>query len=164
MNPNRREEEDDWPCSPTALIHLNGGPNSHERSGLRSTLSNSRNEYRGAFEAPGAEIPQRLIGLGERVAGRLRNDADRRRQLQEVEPVLPGEIGDRHELPLLPKQAIGKGRNVAHMDARANDSTAFANRLQRQGNEISGRRKDDRGVEGLRRYFVRAAWPFCAEP
>jgi hypothetical protein len=35
------------------------------------------------------------------------------------------EIGDRHEPPLFPEQPIRKARDVAHMDARANNAAAL---------------------------------------
>ena len=49
------------------------------------------------------------------------------------------------------------------MDARANDATALADRLQRQGHEVANGGKDDRGIERLRRHLVRSACPGRAE-
>ncbi len=58
----------------------------------------SGHENGGAFKPAGAEIGQGLVGLAERVAGGLGDDADLRDETQEIESILPREIGDRHEL------------------------------------------------------------------
>ena len=44
---------------------------------------------------------------------------------------------------------IGKAGDVAHVDPRADDATALADRLQGQGHEIAHDGKDDRSVERL---------------
>ncbi len=49
------------------------------------------------------------------------------------------------------------------MDTRANDATALADRLQRQGNEIADGRIDDGRIERLRRLLVGAARPCHTE-
>jgi hypothetical protein len=65
-------------------------------------------ENRGAFEPTGAEIGEGLVGLIERIACGLGNDADLRRQAEEIDPILPCQVGDPHELPLFPEQPIGE--------------------------------------------------------
>lgn len=84
---------------------------------------------RDAFESSGSEISKGLVCLGERIGRGLGDDADFRHQSQEIDSVLPREIGDRHEMPLPPKQAIGEAWDVAHMDSRTNDAAALADRL-----------------------------------
>ncbi len=91
------------------------------------------------------------------------DDADLRRQTQEIDGILPRQIGDRDELPLLPQEMIGEARNVAHVNAGADDAAALSHRSQRERDERADRCKDDRGVERLRRRLVRAAGPNCAE-
>ena len=54
----------------------------------------SGHENRGAFEPTGAEIGEGLVGLIERIACGLGNDADLRHLAQEIDAVLPREIGD----------------------------------------------------------------------
>src|ERR1700737_4740280 len=86
----------------------------------------SGHENGGAFKLAGAEVGECLVGLAERVAPGVGDDADLRDQPQEIESILPREIGDRHELPLFPEKPIGKARDIAHMDARQNDAPALA--------------------------------------
>src|SRR5262249_31299499 len=62
-------------------------------------------------------------------------------------------------LPLLPEQPIGKARNVRHVDATAAAPAALLHRLERHWNKRADRRKNDRGIEWLRRHLVRAAGP-----
>ena len=45
------------------------------------------------------------------------------------------------------------------MNAGANDAPAFANRLERQGDEVPNGREDDRRIELLRRQLVGATCP-----
>jgi len=54
-------------------------------------------------------------------------------EVKESGTVLPGEIGHAAQHPLFPKDVIGKGRNIAHMNASADDRSAFIRRLQGQG-------------------------------
>ncbi len=49
------------------------------------------------------------------------------------------------------------------MNPGAHDPTALANSLQRQGNKITDRRKDDRSIEWLWRHLFRAARPGRAQ-
>ena len=105
-----------------------------------------------------------MIGLVKRIGCGMGDDADLRSQTQKIDSILPLEIGDRHELPLFPKQTIGKARDVAHMDARADDAPALADRLQRQGDETTHDRKDDCGIERVWRHLVRSARPGGAQP
>jgi hypothetical protein len=85
---------DDTPLAP-ALI-LAGAP----IDGVRSILS--RDKHRGALEAAGPQISQRLVSLFQGISGRLGDYAHLGNQAQKIDAVLPCEIGDRHELPLLP--------------------------------------------------------------
>ena len=61
-----------------------------------------RHENCGAFESAGAQVGESLIGLLERIAGRLSYDVHLRGQAQKIIAILPCEIGDRQELPLFP--------------------------------------------------------------
>jgi hypothetical protein len=49
------------------------------------------------------------------------------------------------------------------MDSRANNAATLVDSLQRNGNEISDSRIDDRGIQRLRRHLVGSACPCCAE-
>jgi hypothetical protein len=66
------------------------------------TNRSSGNQNRGAFEAVRAEIGKGLVGMLERIAGGLGDNTDLGHEAQEINAVLPREIGDRHELPLFP--------------------------------------------------------------
>src|SRR3546814_17061246 len=54
----------------------------------------------GALEPSCSKVAQRLIGLIESIAVRMRDDADSRRQPEEVETILARQVRDRHDLPL----------------------------------------------------------------
>jgi hypothetical protein len=60
----------------------------------------SRNENCGAVETAGAEIGEGLVGLVEWIARGLGDDANLRHHVQEVDSVLPCEIGDRQKRAL----------------------------------------------------------------
>src|ERR1700722_2057672 len=49
------------------------------------------------------------------------------------------------------------------MNTGAHDPTALANSLQRQGNKVTDRRKNDCSIEWLWRHLFRAARPGCAQ-
>ena len=62
----------------------------------------SRHENGSALQASVAQIGERLIGGGERIARRLRLDAGLRRDGEEIHPITPREIGNRDDLALFP--------------------------------------------------------------
>ena len=86
----------------------------------------------------------------------------RRRERQKLLAVGAGQIGDRDDAALLPQKPIGERRDVAHVDAAADDPPALAHRRERRGNERADGREQDRGVERLGRRLVRSAGPFGA--
>src|ERR1019366_4192590 len=104
----------------------------------------SGHENGSAFEPPRTEIREGSIGLIEWITCGLGDDTDLRRKAEEIDAILPREIGDRNKLTLFPKEPIGKARNVAHMDACANDASPLADCFQRQRHQVANRRKDDR--------------------
>lgn len=63
-------------------------------------------ENRCAIGPAGAQIGERLVGLFERIERGFGDDADLRRQPQEIESILPCKVGNRYKLPLFPKQII----------------------------------------------------------
>src|SRR5208283_507132 len=89
-------------------------------------MRTSGHEDRGTFEAPGTQIGERPVGFLERVGRGLRDDADLRGEVEEIETVLARKVRDRHELSLFPQQLVWKARDVAHVDARADDTAPFA--------------------------------------
>lgn len=78
-----------------------------------------------------------------------------RGEREKLNSILPREIGDRDDPAFLPKQAVRKGRNVAHVNPGANDNAAFAHGRECGRHQLSNRRIDDRGIERFRRLFVR---------
>ena len=72
-----------------------------------------------------------------------------RRELQELLAVAAGEVGDRAQLPLAPEDLVRETRDVAHVDAGADDDAAGRERAQRGRHELADRREDDRRVERL---------------
>ena len=107
----------------------------------------------GGFES-GAEVGEGLISLVKRIGRGTGDDADLWCQMQEIDPILPREIGDRHELPLFPKQPIRETWNVTHVNPRANDASTLVNCFQSERHEIAHGRKNYRRVDWLRRHFV----------
>src|SRR2546421_650203 len=81
--------------------------------GLTTTL---RDYDRGAFEAPCAQIAQRLLGLIEPVGRDARAHRDFGGELQEVVAVLPRQVGHRADRSLLPQIGVGKAGDVGHVD------------------------------------------------
>lgn len=48
--------------------------------------------------------------------------------LEELDPIIAREVGDGEQLPLFPEYAVGKGRNIRHVNAGADHPSAFAHR------------------------------------
>ena len=82
---------------------------------------------------------------------------------EELHPVLARQIRDRADDPLVPEQLVGEGRDVAHVDPRADEDAAAGEVAERRGHELARRREDDRRVELLRRRPVGGAGPLAAE-
>ena len=120
-------------------------------------------EHRRPQDTPLSQRDERFGGLpkgNRRRPGsypRLRCDGE------EIQPVLPGEIGNRHQLPLFPQQAVRESRNIAHVYPRADDLAAPAHRAQCHRYQRSDRRVDDGGIERLGRHLIRSSGPFRAE-
>src|SRR5690606_11196017 len=122
-----------------------------------------RHQHRGAVEPSRAQVVERLVGLLERVRRRLRLHAGLRRHAQEGDTVLAGQVRDGQELALFPQQRVRETRDVAHVDAAADDAAALADGLEGRGNERPDRREQDGGIEGLGRGPVGAAGPGGAQ-
>ena len=75
----------------------------------------------------------------------------RRGEREELLAVAAREVRDRAERPLAPQEVVRERRDVRHVDARAHDRAALRDRRERGGDELAGRREDDRRVELLRR-------------
>ena len=97
------------------------------------------------------------------VAHGLGHDAGLARDIEELLPILARQVGDRDDLPLFPQQAIGKARDVGHVDAGADHAAAFAHRFQCRRHERADGREDDRAVERFGRRRVGGAGPAGAE-
>ena len=75
-------------------------------------------------------VAERLVCLLEIIGGHGRADRHTWREIEKFESVIAGQIGDRDDFPLMPEDIIGKLRNITHMDATTDNSTAFHRRLQ----------------------------------
>ena len=73
------------------------------------------------------------------------------------------EVGDRAHAALAPEQLVRERRDVAHVDAGADDGAALGERASAAGTSAPDRREDDRRVQLLGRRPVGAARPFGAE-
>ena len=114
-----------------------------------------RHDDRGAHEAPGAQVVERVRRAVERVRRDVRAHRDPRGELQELAAVRAGQVGDRAQHALAPQQLVRQRRDVAHVDAAAHDRPALADRAQRERHELAGGGEDERRVERLRRRLVR---------
>src|SRR3546814_16398803 len=61
--------------------------------------------------------------------------------------VCSSDLGHGENLALPPEISIGEARDVAHMDARADDPATLAHQLQGGGNKRTDWREDENGVE-----------------
>lgn len=82
---------------------------------------------------------------------------------QEARRVLAREIGDGHELTLLPQDAVGKRGDVAHVNASAHHPAAFLDRPQRRRHQGADRSEDDRRIQKLRRSLLGISRPDRAD-
>ena len=113
-----------------------------------------RRQHGRALQAAFAQVGERVVGRGKRIARDLGLHASLGHDVQEFSRVRAREVCDRHDMPLLPQQAIGEARNVRHVDAAADDAPTLLHRLERQWNERADRGKDDSGIERLGRHFI----------
>src|SRR5262249_13027244 len=60
-------------------------------------------------------------------------------------------------------RAIGKGRDIAHVYAGADDAASLAHRMKCERHQVSDRCIDDCRIERLGGFFVRASCPGGAE-
>lgn len=107
-------------------------------------------EHGCAAHAAGAQVVQRLVRLGKPVRLDFHAQRDARCQLQKLEPVGTGEVGHRAETALAPQPGVGKGGDLAHVDACANHGAALAYRAQGGRHERAHGSKDERSVQACR--------------
>src|SRR5215471_28441 len=117
----------------------------------RGPAAPSWDEHERALDVPGAELCERLVRLLERKRLDRRPYGDARSEGEELLAVPAREVCDGPEDALAPEDLVGERRDLGHVDARAHDRAALADGAQRGGNELAGRREDDRRVELLRR-------------
>src|SRR4029453_10960863 len=139
-------------------VRNNGAP-----SGIHSTPSARRRQYRRARDRACPKTCQRLVRAGQRIGFDVDRQRKRGGDSEKRVAIAASEIGDRADAALAPKQPIRKRRNVAHMDARADHRAAPRRRSQRDGNQGSGRCEDQRRVQRRGRRFVAPAGPVDAK-
>jgi hypothetical protein len=104
-------------------------------------------KHGGASQPTRPQIVEGLVGRGKWIAGGVKSQADLRSQAKEFVRILTCEIGDRYNTPLAPEIGVWKGRNVAHVNSRANDATAFFYSSQGDGDQLAHWGIDDRGIQ-----------------
>ena len=124
----------------------------------------SGNEDRGAGERAAAQGVESFVRLLERKSLCFSAHRHTRREREKFLAVASRQIGDRTDRPLLPQIVIGKRRDVAHVNPAADHGAAALEDAQRCGHERTDRREDDRGLQSLRRSFIRTARPLRTEP
>src|SRR5262249_40389491 len=127
------------------------------------TIRALRNQHGRTGEATFAQIGERRVGLCEGISLCRRMHWYLRRESEEFLAVAARQIGDRADHAFFPQEMIGKSRDVAHMDAGADDGAALSGRCERSGHERAHGGEDQRGIERLRRLLARAAGPDRAE-
>src|SRR5579863_1057186 len=82
---------------------------------------------------------------------------------QEIFAVLPRVVGNAAYNALLIQQIVAKARDRTHMNPAKYDRSAFPQNLQRSGNDLTRRRKNNRRIKLYRRSVKRIACPFRAK-
>ncbi len=123
----------------------------------------SGHQHRRAVQLPVPQPRQRLVGVAERKGLNARQDAEPGRERHELEPVGAGQVGHRAQRALAPQQRIGERRDVAHVDAAADDDAARPYGGQRRRHERADRGEDDGGVQRHRRGAIARPRPLATE-
>ncbi len=84
---------------------------------------------------------------------------DRGRHPQELVAIAAGEVGDRDDASLAPQPGIGEGRDVAHVDAGADDGAAGTHGPQCHRDQCTHRREQQGRVQRHGGGLVRVAHP-----
>ena len=110
-----------------------------------------RHEDGGALKAPRPQIAERGVGLFQRVGNGFGLHARLEGQREERLAIRAREIGDRTDGAFFPEIGVGKARDVAHVDAAADDAPALPHGSEGAGHQIADRREYDGRVELDRR-------------
>src|SRR5690348_9770575 len=88
-------------------------------------VTTGRDEYGRAFELAAAETVERFIRLSEPKARRGRPHRNALGKIEKLAAIGAGQVRDRDDRALSPKVRVGKGGNVAHVNAGAHHTTTF---------------------------------------
>src|SRR5581483_7649345 len=129
---------------------------------LRSTPG-GRNQNRGALQRAFAQPLEGHIGLAQRegLDGRLERELPGERQ--KLLTVGTSEVRDGAQGALAPEKRIGKGRDVAHVDARADDPSAGADSRKRDRHQGTHGCKENGRIQRIRWRRIGIARPDGAE-
>src|SRR3990172_5404521 len=105
----------------------------------------------GATELTFLKEVKGVIRLFEREHLDLCSNRDVGRELQEIEDILSGAVGDAQQSPLLVEERIVDFRDRGHGDSGDRDSAALPEDPERLKDQPTNRREDDRAVEPARR-------------
>jgi hypothetical protein len=122
-----------------------------------------RHEHGSALNGAGREAIQCFAGRCERHPDRRRADGDGRCDREELLTVLASEVRHRAQRSFAPEQLVRERRNVAHVNARAHDLSAWSDGREGCRNQRPHGRKDDGRIEGLGRHYVGSTGPHGAE-
>src|SRR5439155_1075079 len=109
------------------------------------------------------ELLGRLVDVLEPKRLHLGADGDLRRKREELLAVAARQIRHGPHDALPPEQLVRERRDVAHVDACADDLPSLADRSQRDRHERADWSEDDRRVELFGRRLVRISRPLHAE-
>src|SRR5260370_9461085 len=107
----------------------------------------SRHQNCSAVQPTGEQIGERLVGTSERISRSFRLDPHLWHDREKVLAVLSGQISDRFELTLVPKNFVCETWNVAHVNSGADHTAAFAHRAQSRRHKGADRRVNDGAIE-----------------
>src|SRR5438105_10185664 len=96
-----------------------------------------------------SQLAQGLVGFRKRKGLNLGSHRQFGSKFEKLLSISTGQIGDRTKASLFPQQVVGKRRNVAHVDAGANDCSPALKRSQGWGNETADGSQNDGCVEAF---------------
>jgi hypothetical protein len=130
-----------------------------ERPGSRGPSPVLRHDDARAGQASATKVGECLVDSLVRVRRHMRADRHARRELEELRAVGAGEVRDRAQDALVPEALVAEGRDVAHVDATADDGAAGHDGIEGDGHERPVGREDDRRVERHRGALLRSSRP-----
>src|SRR5205085_4005550 len=159
----RKETKSTSACCAFDSVHLSSRPMPRGLRQSRDATRFSRHQHRGAAQLPATQCLQRFVRVLQSENLRLRANRNPCGQREKFFTIAAGEVRHRTDAALVPKIAVRKRGNIAHVDPAADHRAAAFHSSQGRGNQLADWRKNDGGVEFFRRRLIRSARPTCAQ-